>query len=106
MPLHVARVVAFVGLLLAVGVSAHLIGNLLTGLIKLAFLGWVNRLGGLVLGFLEGALLLGMVLYAIVSVPFSFKFKEQIRQNTNAVLLARFGGMALDQAKALKVVRQ
>ncbi len=105
MPLHVARVVAFVGLLLAVGVSAHLIGNLLTGLMKLALLGWVNRLGGLALGFLEGALLLGMVLYAIISIPLAFKLKEQIRQDTHAVLLARFGGMALDQAKALGVVR-
>lgn len=105
MPLHAARVVAFVGLLLSVGLSAHLIGNLLTGLMKLALLGWVNRLGGLALGFVEGALVLGMVLYAIVAVPFDFPLKEQIRQDGNAALLTRFGGMALDQAKALGAVR-
>lgn len=105
MPLHAARIVAFVGLLLAVGLSAHLIGNLLTGLMKLALLGWVNRVGGLVLGFMEGALVLGMILYSIIAIPFSFPLKEQIRQDTHAALLARFGGIALDQAKSLGTVK-
>ena len=105
MPLHAARIVAFVGLLLAVGLCAHLIGNLLTGLMKLALLGWVNRIGGLALGFMEGALVLGMVFYAIVSIPFTFPLKEQIRQDRYAAQLAQFGGMALDRAKALGTVK-
>lgn len=105
MPLHAARIVAFVGLLLAVGLCAHLIGNLLTGLMKLALLGWVNRIGGLALGFMEGALVLGMVFYAIAAVPFTFPLKEQIRQDRHAAQLAQLGGMALDRAKALGALR-
>ncbi|CAH2031839.1 CvpA family protein [Trichlorobacter ammonificans] len=102
MPYHAARIVSFTGLLLAVGLGAHLVGSLLTGLVKLALLGWVNRLGGLALGVLEGALLLGMMLYAVVAVPLSFPLKEQIRQDRHAALLVRFGGMALDHAKTLR----
>lgn len=102
MPYHAARIVAFTGLLLAVGLGAHLAGSLLTSLVKLALLGWVNRLGGLALGVLEGALLLGMMLYAVVSVPLAFPLKEQIRQDRHATMLVHFGSLALDHARILR----
>ncbi len=42
LPPVAARMVAFVLLLILVGLAAHLLGNLLTGLVRLALLGWVK----------------------------------------------------------------
>jgi membrane protein required for colicin V production len=100
-PPPVARMVAFVVLLILVGLVAHLVGNLLTSLVRLALLGWVNRVGGLVLGGVEGALVLGMLFYAVIAVPFAFPFKETVQNHHFAHALAQFGGIALDKAKAL-----
>jgi membrane protein required for colicin V production len=97
-----ARMIAFVLLLILVGLAAHLLGNLLTGLIKLALLGWVNRLGGMALGCFEGALVLGMLFYAVIAVPFSFPLKETVQRHQIAHALAQMGGAALDQAKTLR----
>lgn len=102
LPAAAAEVVAFVGLLLLVGLGAHLLGNLLTGLVKLALLGWVNRLGGIAVGLLEGALLLGMIFFSIVSIPFPFQLKETVKQHRLAAPLAHFGGTILDRAKTLR----
>lgn len=104
MPAAAAEVVAFVLLLILVGLAAHLLGNLLTGLVRLALLGWVNRLGGVAVGLLEGSLILGMVLYAIVAIPFPFQLKETIKQHKLAAPLATFGGTMLDRAKALRPI--
>ncbi|MGB4600015.1 MAG: CvpA family protein [Trichlorobacter sp.] len=102
LPAAAAEVVAFVLLLILVGLCAHLLGNLLTGLIKLALLGWVNRLGGVVVGLLEGSLILGMIFYAIVAIPFPLQLKETIKKHSVAAPLATFGGTMLDRAKALR----
>lgn len=96
-----ARMITFVLLLILVGLAAHLLGNMLTSLIRLALLGWVNRLGGMALGCLEGALVLGMFFYAVIAVPFSFPFKETVQKHQIAHMFAQLGGAALDRAKAL-----
>lgn len=102
LPAAAAEVAAFVGLLLLVGLAAHLIGNLLTKLVSLALLGWVNRLGGIAIGVLEGALVLGMIFYAIAAIPFPFKLKETIVQHRIAAPLSALGGTFLDRAKTLR----
>lgn len=102
LPPVAARMAAFVLLLVLVGLAAHLVGNLLTKLVTLALLGWVNRLGGLAVGCLEGTLVLGMFFYAVLSVPFPFGFKTMVQQHQIASELARFGGMTLDRARALQ----
>ena len=97
-----ARMIAFVVMLILVGLLAHLLGNLLTSLVKLALLGWVNRLGGLALGSLEAGLLLGMFFHAVLSVPFTFQFKTLVQTHPIASPLATFGSMALDHAKTVQ----
>ncbi len=101
-PPTAARMIAFVTLLILVGLIAHLLSNLLTQLVTLALLGWVNRIGGLLLGGLEGALVLGMVFYALLAAPLTFPFKESIRQHALATQLAQLGGTTLEHAKSLK----
>lgn len=104
MPEAAAQVVAFVALLILVGLAAHLLGNLLTSLVQLALLGWVNRLGGIAVGLLEGGLLLGMILYAIIAVPFEFQLKETVKTHPVAAKLAALGGTMLDQARTLRQI--
>jgi membrane protein required for colicin V production len=103
LPPVASRMIAFVTLLILAGLAAHLLGNLLTRLLKLALLGWVNRIGGMALGFLEGSLVLGMVFYAVISSPFVFTFKDTVKKHYVAYPLAQFGGMAIDRAKRLKL---
>lgn len=102
LPPTAARMITFVTLLILVGLASHLLANLLTRLVSLALLGWVNRVGGLLLGGLEGALVLGMVFYALLTVPLSSPLKESVRQHTFATQLAQLGGTALNHAKSLK----
>ena len=102
MPQPAARVVAFVLLLLLVGFVAHLAGNLLTKVVKLALLGWVNRIAGFLVGLLEGLIILCMLFYAIMAVPFKFQIKETISKHAGANQLAGFGGILLDRAKSMR----
>ncbi len=98
-----SRMIAFVALLILAGLAAHILGNLLTRLLKLALLGWVNRLGGMALGLIEGSLVLGMVFYSVIAAPFVFTFKDTVKKHSVAYPLAQFGGMAIDRAKSLKL---
>jgi membrane protein required for colicin V production len=58
----VAKVVAFAFILIGVLVIAAIVAKLLTWAAKVVMLGWVNRLGGAVLGLLLGALFCGALL--------------------------------------------
>jgi membrane protein required for colicin V production len=58
----VAKGVAFAVIMLAVLAAAAIAAALLTWAAKLVMLGWVNRLGGAVLGLLLGALFCGALL--------------------------------------------
>ena len=57
-----AKIVAFVIILVAVVVIAIWLAKLLKMLTKMMLLGWLNRLGGAVLGFLLGAIVCGAAL--------------------------------------------
>ena len=63
LPPRVASAVAFLCILLAIGLLFFLVGHLLTVILKIALLGGINRVGGVVFGLLQGALLLSIVLY-------------------------------------------
>lgn len=98
-PPAAAHLGAFLALLILAGLTAHLLGTLLTRLMTLASLGWLNRLGGVVIGCLEGALIMGMVFHAVLAVPFQFSLKTTVQAHHGAVELARISGMLLDRAR-------
>lgn len=58
----VAKVVAFAIIMLAVLAAAAIVAALLTWATRVVMLGWVNRLGGAVLGLFLGALFCGALL--------------------------------------------
>jgi membrane protein required for colicin V production len=57
-----AKIVAFLLILLGVGLAARLLAFLLGKLTSLALLGWINRIGGAILGLLLGALFCAVIL--------------------------------------------
>ncbi len=101
MPQSVSRILAFTALLVLVGLIAHLASNLLAGIVKLALLGWVDRLGGMLLGVAEGGFVLGLFFYTILSVPYSFQLKENVKKHPLTLPLAHFTGTVIDRTRTI-----
>jgi len=57
-----AKIAAFAIILVAVMIVAWILGTVLSKLISLVLLGWVNRIAGAVLGLFIGAFLMGAIL--------------------------------------------
>ena len=90
-PDHVAAFLAFMLLLLLVCVVAHIIGNLFTTAARVVMLSSINRLGGLLIGATEGALLLSM-LFCIGTAGFMpATLKHKINASESAAMFARAG---------------
>jgi membrane protein required for colicin V production len=58
----IANVVAFAIILIGVMLVASIAASMITKIISAVLLGWVNRLGGAVLGFIVGGIFCGAVL--------------------------------------------
>jgi membrane protein required for colicin V production len=61
-PNKTIKVAAFIITLIGVIIAIHLLAKVLSGMAKMVFLGWLNKLGGAFFGTLKTALLLGIVL--------------------------------------------
>jgi len=102
LPTHLASFLAFIIILLIIGICAHIIGNVITAALKLVMLGSLNRLGGLLIGFSEGALLLCMVFSIASSGYMPEKIRNKIRTTESANLLAQTGDRFLSELRDAK----
>lgn len=91
LPPRVALVLAFFLIFCILGLLFFLFGHLLTVLFKIMLLGWVNRIGGMIFGLLEGAFILCMVLYFGVAKPVPDKVKGYIERSGTARLFIGAG---------------
>lgn len=97
LPAHLASFLAFIIILLATGIFAHIMGNIITAALRLVMLGSLNRLGGLFVGVTEGALLLCLV-FSIASSGFMpEKLKDKIKTSEAANMLAQTGNRFLSE---------
>ncbi len=78
LPRFLLPVLSFGLIFVTLGLSFFFLGHLLTTFFKIILLGAVNRLAGLVLGLLEGALLVSIVLGLAVSAPAPEKLKKHV----------------------------
>ena len=62
-----AKVIAFSAIFIAVAMALNLIGKLIDKLLELAMLGWLNRLLGLAVALVSGALVIGLLLFLVNS---------------------------------------
>jgi membrane protein required for colicin V production len=63
----IAKIVAFAIILVAVMLAAAIAAIMLKKIVSAILLGWVNRLGGAILGFLIGAIFCGAILSVLGS---------------------------------------
>ena len=90
LPEHVSAFLAFILLLLVTGIVAHIAGNILTAALKLVMLGSINRLGGILIGAAEGALLLCMLFSTATAgfMPEALKLKVRASHPANQFALS------------------
>lgn len=101
LPAHLSSFLAFIIILLITGISAHIIGNVITAALRLVMLGSLNRLGGLLIGFAEGALLLCMAFSIAASGFMPEQIRNKVRSSESADLLARTGDRFLSELRNL-----
>lgn len=97
LPVHVSSFLAFIIILLMSGICAHIVGNVITAALKLVMLGSLNRLGGLLIGAVEGGLLLCMVFSIAASGFMPEQLRSKIRSTESANLLAQTGDRFLSE---------
>jgi membrane protein required for colicin V production len=95
LPAHVSSFLAFMLLLLVTGIVAHIAGNILTAALKLVMLGSLNRLGGILIGAAEGALLLCMLFSTATAGFMPDTLKQKVRASHSATLFALTGDRIL-----------
>ncbi|MBI5482967.1 MAG: CvpA family protein [Deltaproteobacteria bacterium] len=97
LPAHLSSFLAFIVILLLTGICAHIIGNVTTAALRLVMLGSLNRLGGVLIGAAEGALLLCMVFSIAASGFMPDKFRQKVGSSELANLLAMTGDSLLSE---------
>jgi membrane protein required for colicin V production len=97
LPAHLCSFLAFIIILLTSGISAHIIGNVITAALRLVMLGSLNRIGGLLIGCTEGALLLCMVCSIAASGFMPEQIRSKIRTTESANMLALTGDRFLSE---------
>jgi membrane protein required for colicin V production len=95
LPAHVSSFLAFMLLLLVTGIVAHIAGNILTAALKLVMLGSINRLGGILIGAAEGALLLCLLFSTATAGFMPDSLKQKVRASHSANLFAETGDRIL-----------
>jgi membrane protein required for colicin V production len=63
------RITAFIFLLVAGAGAVALVGRMVTKVVRLTILGWLDRLGGVLIGGLKGILIVGLLIWAISWLP-------------------------------------
>ena len=94
-PAHIAAFLAFILLLLVTGIVAHIAGNIVTAALKLVMLGSLNRLGGILIGAAEGALLLCMLFSTATGSFMPNALKQKVRSTESANTFAVAGDKIL-----------
>lgn len=97
LPTHLCSFLAFIIILLIIGICAHIIGNIMTAALRLVMLGSLNRLGGLFIGVAEGALLLCMVFSVAASGFMPEQIRKTIQKTESSKLLAQTGDRFLSE---------
>lgn len=91
LPVGVSAFAAFVLILLASGIIAHIIGNLITTALRLVLLGGINRLGGAVIGAAEGSLILSLLFCMATGAFMPEQLRNRIHASESANMFAHAG---------------
>ncbi len=84
LPHTVSIIFSFVLIFLIIGLLFFFLGNFLTAAFKIVLLGGLNRFGGALFGFLQGALFLCLLLYFGSSDHMPTKLKLKLERSSSA----------------------
>jgi len=91
LPPQVAQPLAFLLIFMLLGILFYFLGHLLTVIFKIMLLGGINRIGGVVFGFLQGGFVLCVLLYLGTTRPMPDKMKGFIHGSKTAHAFASTG---------------
>jgi len=84
LPHYLAAILTFIFIFVIIGLLFFLLGHFLTIMFRIVLLGGVNRIGGVALGFLEGAFIICIALFMLTSKPVPEKFKGYVHRSKTA----------------------
>lgn len=91
LPPRVAQPLSFLLIFMMLGILFYFLGHLLTVIFKIMLLGGINRIGGIIFGFLEGSFLLCLLFYLGTTKPVPDKLKGFISGSKTAQAFAATG---------------
>lgn len=86
---NVCKGLSFAIVFILVAIAITVVGRLLKGMVNLLLLGWVDRIGGAVLGLIGAAILFGAILLVITKFPIA-GLENWIQDSQLAPLLIQF----------------
>ncbi len=84
LPHNLSSTISFVLIFLTIGLLFFFLGHLLTVVFKIVLLGGINRVGGLIFGFVQGSLVLCILLYFGTAKPMPSRLKLQLESSKAA----------------------
>ncbi|UCE17958.1 MAG: CvpA family protein [Gemmatimonadota bacterium] len=81
-PLAVALAISFLLIFIVVFITIRIIGAVLSKLIRLTLLGWLDRLGGLFFGFVKGLLFASLILLGLTLLSWPRNIESYIDYST------------------------
>ena len=78
---QVIRVICFVIILIVAALLLSLLGEMLTRFLKLASLGWINHLLGLIFGIVKTSFILGLLILLFEALNNSLQFRDGALDN-------------------------
>lgn len=80
-PSQVATAISFIFIFVAVLLIFWIVAELVRGLLSVSFLGWVDKLGGVILGLFKGSLIASLILLFIPLLPLPLDFSAQMEKS-------------------------
>jgi membrane protein required for colicin V production len=84
-PQSIVNIVSFFILFVGTNLILRLVANLLTKTLKIAMLGWLNRLLGGCTGMLKSLIIMSIMVFVINLIPFSSSLLEKIEVQTSVL---------------------
>ncbi len=79
----IVNLVSFFILFVGTNLLLRLVANIITKTLKIAMLGWLNRLLGGLLGMLKSIIIMSILVFIIDLIPFSSSLLEQVEVQTS-----------------------
>jgi membrane protein required for colicin V production len=82
-PQSIVNLISFFLLFVGTNLLLRMVANIITKTLKIAMLGWLNRLLGGVLGMFKSIIIMSILVFIIDLIPFSSTLLEQVEVQTS-----------------------